>query len=179
MSPYPHSWMYQVYTFIILLFCQLFSWARSTWVGSQPWNTTMPFREDGHKWVLLQIFFIKEISWLQNWIKTVLNNNLWKGCVILCGCIRLRLFFHTQSSVCLHTRGTSERWSWQRKWTQDIIRERKDDNQVKLWVRCYQLKWHGVKCILSQLHYISQNGPTSLCWFCVRQSEHTLYFLLL
>lgn len=40
----------------ILLFslsCQLFSGARSTRLGGQPWNTTVPFRENGYKLVLL------------------------------------------------------------------------------------------------------------------------------
>lgn len=41
---------------IIFLFCQLFSGARSTWLGSQPWNTAMSVRENGHQWVLLRRF---------------------------------------------------------------------------------------------------------------------------
>lgn len=166
MSPHPHSWMYRY----ILLYFVSFLVGR----GAHEWAVSHGIPPCPSEKMATSEFCCKYSS-----SKKLLNNNLWKGCINLCGCIRLRLFFHTQSSVCLHTRGTSERWSWQKKWTQDIIRERKDDNQVKLWVRCYQLKWHGVKCILSQLHYISQNGPTSLCWFCVRQSEHTPYFLLL
>lgn len=39
---------------------------------------------------------------------------------------------HTQSSVYLHISGTKERWSWLRKWTQDIIKQREDDNQVEM-----------------------------------------------
>lgn len=55
-------------------------------------------------------------------------------CIGLCRQTELNLFFYAQSSACLRTGGTSERWSWQRKWNQDIIRLKKDDNQVKLWV---------------------------------------------
>ena len=39
--------------------------------------------------------------------------------------------FFTQSSVYLRIRGTSGRWSWQKNLTQDIIRQRKDDNRLK------------------------------------------------
>lgn len=128
-------WLYPLFN-VDFFFGQLFSGARSTWMGSQPWNTTMPLRENGHQWVLLH--------WFRNMLKTEAKHNarsnLWMRRVSLCGCIILTLFFHSQSSVCLPTRGTSGRWSWQKKWTQDIIRQRKDDNQVKMWVLCYRLK---------------------------------------
>lgn len=44
----------------------------------------------------------------------------------------IAFFFSKQSSVYLRIRGTSERWSWQKKWTRDIIRQREDDNQMKM-----------------------------------------------
>lgn len=127
-----------------------------------------------------EICFIQEMYFLLRnyWTKTLLRTRAWRCINYLGGWVRLRLFFffHTQSSVYLRTRGTSERWRWQKRWTQDIIRQRKDDNQVKMWVQKTVILLASCVFLLNQL---SQNGPSPFCCFCssVPHSERHVFYL--